>query len=101
MENNTARSPVDEASPTFMSGAREMDAPSLLRAAARLVDRALLKLDTQHTPCTGCGRKHHRNIDQAQAYERLSDTPHRLEREADKLENADSDLLPGTTRRRD
>lgn len=71
---------------------REMEAPELLRNAAKLVDRALLKLDMREYPCLECGTRHFRNRAHAKVYEALTNTPLRLQEAANRLENKDGDL---------
>ena len=66
----------------------EMGAANLLRAAARLVERSLLKLDMREAPCPHCSARLFANIDQARVYEGLSDTPSRLLAAADRIEES-------------
>ena len=68
----------------------EMKAPDLLRAAARLVDRAVLQLDMAPLPdCRECGRHRTSNVLHARIYEQLSDLPEKLKLAADKLDGRD------------
>jgi hypothetical protein len=60
------------------SDATEMDATGLLQSAARLVERAIMKLDVHETACASCGGRHFDNRTHAKAYERLANTPERL-----------------------
>mgnify|MGYP001594935412 CR=1 FL=1 len=61
----------------------------LLRDAARLIDSALLLLDTFSVDCPGnCRHRLFRNVDHGRAYERLADLPSRLDVEAQKLDAA-------------
>lgn len=70
------------------SDAREMDAPSLLRAAGRLIERALIKLDMREKPCGECGYRHFHNKLDARIYERFSNSPSKLNEAADELDTA-------------
>ena len=61
----------------------------LLRDAARLIDSALLLLDTFSVECPGgCKHRLFRNVDHGRTYERLADLPARLDIEAQKLDVA-------------
>ncbi len=69
---------LGEGDPHFKSDAREVGASALLVAAARLVERALAKLDTKETPCTHCANRLFHNSVQARLFERLAETPQKL-----------------------
>lgn len=75
------------------------DAPTLLREAAQLVDRALIQLDMREAPCASCGARHFNNKEHAKAYERLSDAPGRFVALAEQLENAPGGFVPITRSR--
>ena len=68
------------------SNAHEMPAYGLLRAAARLVERAVLKLNMAEAPCPHCGTRLFADIDHARVYEQLSGYKEKLENAADKVE---------------
>jgi hypothetical protein len=68
------------------SDASTMSASDLLRAAARLIERALIQLDTRKSTCGSCGVEHFGNLPHAKAYKQLTDTPDKLQRTADTLE---------------
>lgn len=53
-----------------------------LLEAAKLIETALVLLDTHSEACGGCGSQHYRNFAHAIAYRKLTDTPHRLRIEA-------------------
>ena len=68
----------------------EMTAPAMLEAAARLVTRALGKLDTTEEPrCRECGLRRFANKEEARVYENLSPLPSRLRHAAAKLQGKD------------
>lgn len=56
----------------------EMSADGLLQSAARLVERAIMKLNMNETRCSECSGRHFENRVHAKAYERLTNTPTRL-----------------------
>lgn len=58
----------------------------LLREAARRIETVLVLLDTRGSYCPTCGRKHFENLPHARAYEQLTDTPDKLRRLAEKIE---------------
>jgi hypothetical protein len=66
--------------------ATSLDAPGLLAAAARLVDRALLKLDTAQAPCQVCGGALWKDRDHARVYEQLANIPDRLRKSVAQLQ---------------
>lgn len=66
--------------------ATELGAAALLRSAARLIERALIKLDVREVKCEKCSLPHYENKEHAHAYKQLTDTPHKLERWADVLD---------------
>jgi len=70
----------------------EMSADRLLEAAARLIERALIKLDTTAENCHECGRREWHNIDHAKIYERFTDTPSQLNDAAVQLRQVGLDL---------
>lgn len=64
-----------------------MSPAGLLRAAARLVERAHAQLDTrQEEGCACCGAKRFANIQQARVADRIAETPRKLTESADILE---------------
>ncbi len=66
---------------------RDMTPAAMLRAAARLVERANAQLDvTPEQGCTCCGAKRFRNIAHARAADRIGETPRKLNETADMLE---------------
>lgn len=67
-------------SDTTTSDATEQTVEILLESAARLIERALIKLDMRHHQCGECGAKRFRNRTQARVYEQFTDTPERLRR---------------------
>lgn len=66
--------------------ATELGAADLLRSAARLIERALIKLDVREVKCGSCGLPHFENKEHAHAYRQLTDTPVKLTRWADVLD---------------
>lgn len=62
-----------------------MKPDDLMRDAARLLETALVLLDTSSTACPHCGRKHFTDIAHARVYEQFSDAPERLRRAADRV----------------
>jgi hypothetical protein len=68
---------------------RELSAPELLENAARLVERAMAKLDTKAGPCRTCGTEYYRSHKQFIAHRSLSATPERLRAAADRLREID------------
>ena len=68
------------------SDAHEMDVGGLLNAAARLVEKALLKLDMEEAPCPHCTTRLFRDREQGRIYEMLTDTPDRLRKAALRFE---------------
>lgn len=63
-----------------------LNTPGLLRAAAQLIERALVNLDVMHDACPGCGSARHRNKLEARIYEHFTNTPTRLRAAADRLD---------------
>lgn len=64
-----------------------MNPAGLLRAAARLVERAHAQLDTRQVEsCTCCGAKRFVDIQQARVADRINETPRKLNESADILE---------------
>jgi hypothetical protein len=57
-----------------------MTPPNLLRAAARLIERALIRLDMREEKCERCSTKHYLNFEHAKVYQSLTDSPDKLER---------------------
>ncbi len=73
----------------------EMSAPAMLEAAARLVTRALGKLDTTEEPrCKECGLRRFANKEEARVHENLSPLPSRLRHAAAKLQGSDQPAIP-------
>jgi hypothetical protein len=70
------------------SDARSLDAPGLLEAAARLVDRALLQLAVTTAPCDGCGVALFLNKEEGQMAQRLGEIPEKLRNNAGRLRTA-------------
>jgi hypothetical protein len=67
----------------------EMTAPAMLEAAARLVSRALDKLDVEQIAnCERCRSKRFRNPKEAQVFKNLRNVPHRLTDEAGVLKGS-------------
>jgi hypothetical protein len=83
----------------FKTDARTQDAPTLLRSAARLIERALIQLDVQESRCVTCGIKRFTNLTHAKAYQQLTDQPDKLTRTADALEGLDESLVKGVGKR--
>lgn len=73
---------------TEKSDATEMNAQGLLQAAARLIEKALIKLDTKSVDCPHCETQLFRNRDHGRVYERLSDTPTKLRNCAEVLDQS-------------
>lgn len=65
----------------------EMDAPGLLNAAARLIDRALAKLDTTTVECPCCARLLVANTVHSRVYEQFAETPNKLRNASGLLES--------------
>lgn len=68
----------------------ETTGADLLREAARLIDRAVLKLDTSSEHCPTCQRREFLNFPHAKLYEKLTDWPEKLRARADEWEEADA-----------
>jgi hypothetical protein len=65
----------------------EMGPAGLLRAAARLVERAQAQLDTTQTlRCAHCGSRRFNDIAQARVADRIAETPRKLAEAADALD---------------
>lgn len=64
---------------------KDMSASDQLKAAARLVNKALLQLDVQQETCTGCGRISFLNYGEAKIYEKFCNLPDTLTLAADDL----------------
>ena len=73
------------------SDAHDMSAPDLLRAAARLVSKALNSFNMGETRCESCAHRLFQNKGHARAYEKLSTLPGRLKQAADELQAAATD----------
>ena len=69
----------------------EMDAVGLLRAAARLVAKALAKIETSHHACAGCGVLVFDDPEQGRIAEKLKETPGKLARIANQLSKVNTD----------
>lgn len=67
--------------------ATELSAPELLRSAARLIERALIKLDMAEAPCPNCNARLFHDRDHSKAYEQLADFPNRLNGAAERIQN--------------
>jgi len=72
------------------SDARSLSPPELLRAAARLIGRAMAQMDTETETCRCCGLHKMRNRTQGLAHQRLEPTIARLRREADALDGIEN-----------
>lgn len=72
------------------SDAREKDARGLLEAAARLVERALSKLDRTETPCPHCQARLFANREVARVAEQLEGYAEKLTNAADRLAKAET-----------
>ncbi len=70
------------------SDARTQDAPTLLRSAARLVEKALIQLDVKSAPCPHCATTLFHNREVARVYEMVTDTPDKLRRAAERLDHS-------------
>ncbi len=62
-------------------------ASELLREASKLIDTALITLDTSQYRCGGCHGRIFTNHKHAKVYDRLTNVPHRLNTCADSLED--------------
>lgn len=67
--------------------ARELNASALLRNAARLVERALIQLNTTEVRCQCCNDRLFENIDHAKVYEQFTDLSVKLRAAADRVSN--------------
>jgi len=67
----------------------DMSAANLLRAAARLVTKALVKLEMTEAPCPHCDTRLFKNRDHAKIFEQLGDAAGKMKRAALKLDEAD------------
>lgn len=56
-----------------------------LLEAAKLIETALILLDTSYEHCGGCGSRHWNNRAHANVYERLTDTPSKLRSAAEQV----------------
>lgn len=65
---------------------KDMSAPDQFRAAARLINRALLLLDVKQENCGCCGQVSFTNYPHAKAYEKFCNLPDRLVAAADELD---------------
>ena len=74
--------------PELQSDAHDMAPSGLLRAAARLVERALIKLDMTEAPCPHCAARLFENMDAARVYEQLTDLPEKLRNAAERVEGS-------------
>jgi hypothetical protein len=68
------------------SDASTMSVDDLLRAAARLIERALIHLNVDKDTCAKCGTTHYHNKTHARLYLRYTDLPNKLKESADELE---------------
>lgn len=66
----------------------EMNPQGLLKAAARLVERALGKLDMTAHDCPHCDRHLFLNLDHARIFEQFSELPAKLRNAATQLDGA-------------
>lgn len=64
----------------------EMDPPAQLRAAARLVERAMAGLNTKAEACGSCGRQQFSDKVEAGVFKRLEEIPRRLRESAEALD---------------
>lgn len=65
-----------------------------LREAARLINKALLELDTKMVDCCTCQRPTFRNRLHAKIYEHLCGIPDKLLNDAERLDNAIGNMGP-------
>lgn len=63
----------------------EMTVDKLLSSAARLVDRALAKMNTTSVPCRTCGHHRFAEFDEAKVFEQLANVPEKLRQAATRL----------------
>lgn len=75
----------------------EMKAPDLLRSAAKLIERALVQLDTTSAPCPHCRTTLFRNLDHGRVTEQLSNLPGKLIALAGRIANSTPQGAPRTT----
>lgn len=67
------------------SQAHDLPPDGLLRAAARLVQRAIDKMDLSHERCRSCGSVKHHHKGHYKAWTRISEIPARLNEVADHI----------------
>ena len=72
----------------FKSDAHDMCAADQLRSAARLVERAIIQLNMAEAPCPNCNARLFADRESARVYEGLSDTPDRLRKTAERIDEA-------------
>lgn len=70
------------------SDAHDMSAPDLLRSAARLIEKSLLKLDMAEASCPSCTARLFHDREHARVYESLANTPEKLRNVAERLDAA-------------
>ena len=71
------------------SDAHEVGTADLLRSAARLVERALVKLNMTEAACPHCDSRTFANREHARVYEAVTNIPERLRNAAERLAEAD------------
>lgn len=82
------------------SDATEMNAQGLLRAAARLVERAMTKLNMEQVDCVTCSHALFQNLDHARIHLQFEETPKKLRTAADLLDvSVQADGHPAKTSR--
>lgn len=69
-----------------MTDPKQRTAPELFRAAAALIEQALIQFDMREDHCLECGRKKFANFSHAIAYKQFGDTPRKLKDSADELD---------------
>ena len=72
----------------FKSDAHDIGPADLLRSAARLVERAIVKLNMAEAACPTCDARLFADRENARIYQPLTDTPERLRNTADRLDAA-------------
>lgn len=70
------------------SDAHEIGAADLLRSAARLVERAITKLNMAEATCPTCDARLFADRENARIYQALAETPERLRNTAERLDTA-------------
>lgn len=76
---------------------RDMSPPDLLRSAAKLIERALVQLDTTSAPCPHCRTTLFRNLDHGRVTEQLVNLPGKLIQLAGRIANSTEQGTPRST----